>query len=490
MFTRVPNIVTGRSMIFTDVDEITEENILDVLLDAFSVHQKNSAQELYLFGYAAGEQPILEREKEIRPEINEKIVVNVANRIKNFKVGYEFSNPISYVQTIQNDGTDPKKDDERINALNDLMKQLNKASLDVELADSFKTCGLGYRLLLPDDEGLCKMAVLSPLCAFVVHKNDAFRQPVLGVSYSMADDGTLHIGAWSKRNYFEVIQSSMSVRGMIVKVYPWVYGEIPVIEYTNQRNILGKSFSCFEPVISILDAINTVNSDRANDIAQFVQSLLWFHNCDIDSEQKQALVDGNGLIVTKSTGDGREAKITYLAQTLDQSSTQSYIDYLKQEALEIVGVPIFGISTGGSTGTATSMSNGYSEADTRAQSAELEFERSEMRMLKLLLNIAKRAGHIIGDLKLSDIDIKFTRNKTYNLTDKVNSWATLLKNGADPLRATEIASFTTDTQAFTQDSMEMIKKIQESYASGDLSNDRIMPDQSDQKVNSPFVGTD
>lgn len=213
------------------------------------------------------------------------------------------------------------------------------------------------------------------------------------------------------------------------------------------------------------------------------------------------LLKGNGLIITKSSGEGRDAKITYLTQTLNQSEIQSYVDYLKQETQEISGVPMFGISTGGSTGTATSMSNGYSEADSRAQTSEQEFEQSERRAIKVMLAIARhdkdRDDADIGSLRVSDVGIKFTRNKTYNLTDKVNAWATLLKNGADPLRATEIASFTTDTQQFAVDSMEMIKEIQKSYAKGtdtasggstEPDAGKIMQDNSDQNKNSPLSG--
>ena len=79
----------------------------------------------------------------------------------------------------------------------------------------------------------------------------------------------------------------------------------------------------------------------------------------------------------------------------------------------------------------------------------------------------------------------------------MNAWATLLKNGADPLRATEIASFTTDTQQFAVDSMEMIKEIQKSYAKGtdtasggstEPDDGKIMQDNSDQNKNSPLSG--
>lgn len=511
-------LIKGRHMLFTDVDQITDSNIIQVLNKAFCEHEWNVLEEMYLFDYVAGDQPILQRKKEIREEINERMVINIANRIKNFKVGYEFSNPITYVQAGEVQALKGKlhkilsklfkkdesiKDDYRITALNEMLREQSKSSKDMLLADSFKTCGLGYRLIMPNENenefSLFRIATLNPMRAFVVYKNDAFREPMLGVSYSVMDNGTYKIGAWSKKNYFELtrpvgINASCASE---IKKKPWVFGEIPVIEYANERNILGNSFSCFESVISILDELNTVNSDRANDIAQFVQALLWFHNCDLDDGQKQQLIDGNGLIITKSTGDGREAKITYLTQTLNQSEIQAYVDYLKQEAQEIAGVPMFGISTGGSTGTATSMSNGYSEADSRAQTSEQEFEQSERRALKVMLAIARHKKDQddadIGSLRVSDIGIKFTRNKTYNLTDKVNAWATMLKNGADPLRATEIASFTTDTQQFAMDSMEMIKKIQESYVkegpSAATENkpdaDKIMQDSSDQKQNSP-----
>lgn len=509
-------------MLFTDVDEITPQNILPVLNKAFCEHEWNVLEEIYLFDYISGDQPILSRKKEIREDINERVVINIASRIKAFKIGYEFSNPITYVQAGEIQALKGKlhkilskifkkdesiKDDYRITALNEMLREQSKSSKDMLLADSFKTCGLGYRLIMPNDNenelSLFKITTLNPMRAFVIYKNDAFREPMLGVSYAITDNGTYKIGAWSKKNYFEITRpigmTADCNAGFTVK--PWTYGEIPVIEYSNERDILGNSFGCFEKIIPVLDEINTVNSDRANDIAQFVQALLWFHNCDLDDNQKEKLVDGNGLIVTKSSGNGQDAKITYLTQTLNQSEIQSYVDYLKQETQEISGVPMFGISTGGSTGTATSMSNGYAEADSRAQTSEQEFEQSERRAIKVMLAIARhdkdRDDADIGSLRVSDVGIKFTRNKTYNLTDKVNAWATMLKNGADPLRATEIASFTTDAQQFTVDSMEMIKKIQNSYAasgssepvnSGKPDDEKIMQDNSDQSKNSPFSG--
>ena len=54
-----------------------------------------------------------------------------------------------------------------------------------------------------------------------------------------------------------------------------------------------------KPVIPLLDALNIATSDRLNGIAQFVQALMWFNNCQIDSNQYSEL-KAEGAILTKS----------------------------------------------------------------------------------------------------------------------------------------------------------------------------------------------
>ena len=79
---------TGRTKILLNVAEINESNILENLKKALDVHKKNVTEETYLYNYYKGKQPILNREKKIRPSINNKIVVNKANEIVSFKTGY------------------------------------------------------------------------------------------------------------------------------------------------------------------------------------------------------------------------------------------------------------------------------------------------------------------------------------------------------------------------------------------------------------------
>ena len=92
-----------------------------------------------------------------------------------------------------------------------------------------------------------------------------------------------------------------------------------IVEHRNNDDYMGS----FEPVIGLLDALNVLTSDRLNDISQFVQSLLWLNNCEIDDKQYQELLK-LGLIQTKSTGTGQNADIKYLAQPLNQSGNTAF----------------------------------------------------------------------------------------------------------------------------------------------------------------------
>lgn len=53
----------GRKKIFTDVTEITRDNVLEVLRNALITHWSNKADMEYLYAYYKGRQPILNRKR-------------------------------------------------------------------------------------------------------------------------------------------------------------------------------------------------------------------------------------------------------------------------------------------------------------------------------------------------------------------------------------------------------------------------------------------
>lgn len=477
----------GRHQIFTDINRITKDNLLMVLNDAFSVHERNVAEIDYLMRYERGEQP-LNREKEIRPEINVQAQENHAAEITSFKIGYEFGSPVTFVQRAKVDAKaqnrEPpdigeKKDDIRISLLNEMMFEENKPAKDVQLARNFKICGVGYRMFRAkrniDGVSVFDMAIPNPMTTFVVYANDAYREPVLGVTYSVTADGRKLIGAYTKESYFSLEIPALGSAGAI-REEPNLIGEIPIIEYVNDYDRMG----CFERVIPIMDAINITNSDRVNDIAQYVQNILWMHNCQLDKEQRKVIQDG-GVIITKSNGDGKEAKIAYVSAPLNQQETQTLVDYQYEQVLQISGTPGREKTSGGNTGSAILLSNGWQLAETQAKAMELVFSEAEKRSLRVVLAIIRMCEDkdlpdvSMRDLRVSDILVKFSRNKTYDLVSRVNALVTLVDRGFDLEKSVELVDISDDPLQFAIDSRVMVDKIRLSKENKSSSQDNNAP---------------
>lgn len=165
----------GREVIFCDEPEITRNNLLDVLTQALTVHQKNSNDIDYLYKYYRGKQPILQRTKQIRPEICNKIVENHAYEIVEFKKGYIFGEPVQYVRRGES------IEEDHISLLNEYMFIADKAQKDKELAEWFLIGGTAYRMVLPssemDPDIPFEIDTLDPRYAFVVYYNGFGKKP-------------------------------------------------------------------------------------------------------------------------------------------------------------------------------------------------------------------------------------------------------------------------------------------------------------------------
>ena len=408
----------GRKKIFTDVTEITRDNVLEVLRKALITHWSNKADMEYLYAYYKGRQPVLNRQKEVRPEIKNTVVENRANEIVSFKVGYLMGEPIQYVSR-----SDSKSVADKITTLNGYCLSEDKAAKDKELADWFHICGTAYRMVLPDsvferesDEAPFEIYTLDPRFAFVVYANSIGEPPVMGVKYIQRSDGAVIYSIYTKDRYFEVENQSMIVREEAQSL------GIPIIEYPANNARLG----AFEIVLPLLDAINTVDSNRLDGVEQFVQALMLFHNVDIFGDDFAKLRD-EGAIKFKDIDPQYKAEIKYLTSELNQSQTQTLVDHLYNTVLTICGMPNRNGGTSTSdTGSAVIMRDGWSAAEARAKDSELMFKLSEKEFLKLVLHICSDLSDL--ELKLSNVEVRFTRRNYENISQKATVLTTMLSN--------------------------------------------------------------
>ena len=430
----------GRRVITTDVTEITAENIVEVLEEAMKLHEKNRSEIDYLWKYYKGEQPILQRSKTVRPEICNKIVENRANEIVSFKVGYLCGEPIQYVgrnceESVTNN----------IGALNEYMFLVDKPALDQEVVEWGMICGTAYRMVLDNstydaesDEAPFEMYTLDPRDTFVVYSNDVKRRRMLGVKYNTDEFGQKTYSAYTDGMYFTIKD------GKVTENKAHGLGVVPIIEYQANNARLG----AFEIVLPLLDAINNIESNRMDGIEQFVQAFVKFINCDITKEDFEALKD-LGAIKVKSP-DGQQADVDIVTNELNQQQTQTLKDDAYQAVLTICGMPNRnGGSSTSDTGSAVLLRDGWSLAESRAKDSELMFKRSEKEVLRLVLKLCNGLADL--DLKLKDIDMKFTRRNYDNIQSKSQVLVSMLQQPkVHPLLAfTHCGLFSDPESAYT-----------------------------------------
>ena len=274
----------GRDVITHDEVEITSENILDILADVMKTHEKNRRDIEYLWDYYRGKQPILNRQKKVRPEICNRIVENRANEIVSFKVGYLCGEPIQYIGRSGEEMVSAA-----ISELNEMMFSVSKAAQDKKVVEWQSICGTAYRLVLPmkhrtEDDAPFEMFTLDPRDTFVVYSNGIGNKPMMAVKYCVTSDNEYVYSVYTANRFWKIIDKK------IEEEMQHPLGIIPIIEYPANTARLG----AFEIVIPLLDAINTVASNRMDGIEQFIQAFIKFVNCDITTEDFEKLKGKQG----------------------------------------------------------------------------------------------------------------------------------------------------------------------------------------------------
>jgi SPP1 family phage portal protein len=282
------------------------------------------------------------------------------------------------------------------------------------------------------------MYTLDPRDSFVVYSNDVKRKRMLGVKYNTDEFGQKTYSAYTAGWYFTVKD------GKVTEQKAHALGVVPIIEYPANNARLG----AFEIVLPLLDAINNIESNRMDGIEQFIQAFVKFINCDITKEDFESLKD-LGAIKVKSV-DGQQADVDIVTNELNQQQTQTLKDDAYQAVLTICGMPNRnGGSSTSDTGSAVLLRDGWSLAESRAKDSELMFKRSEKETLRLVLKLCGGLADL--NLKLKDIDMKFTRRNYDNIQSKSQVLVSMLQQPkVHPLLAfTHCGLFSDPESAYT-----------------------------------------
>lgn len=462
--------LVGRLPIYTSVkgafDPAHTGEIISEINEANEIHTLNLIAMDYLYWYRRGVAPIYGRKKTVRDEINNKICVNHAEEIVDFKNGYFMTQPCYYVSRRESEEITDKVD-----KLNEYLFRSGKQTADNKIVDWFHTVGKADLFIRSNDdkEAPFKAYSLDPRSVFVARSLEP-GNPVVYAVHTVTDGDKILLDVWDKNNVYHLsgtwrgklttpFPDYVATATEIIGVEPNPLKRVPIIEYYYNSVSMG----AFEAVIPLLDAINELQSDRLDGVDQFIQSLLVFYNCELGTDEDgntvtPEMIRAMGAVFLKSIGENK-ADLKEISSQLDQTQTQVFIDNLYDQVLSICGMPM--TDRGGSryhaTGMVALVDNGWYQADTVARNTEDLFIESNREFDEIITDILREKGLL--DIKTTDFDLQFVRNETANIQSKAQAFQTLLAAGLHPELAAKKSGVSNDPVADIKMSDKYMKMI-------------------------------
>lgn len=359
-------------------------------------HLKELPHYTRLLDYYNGSHDITNRKKR-SVLANNKLVCNHPKYITDTATGYFAGNPIKY------------SSEQDISELTSILRQADAETQDADLALRSSIYGKAYEFLYINGEGVPRFASISPQNAFVIYDDTVEQKELAGVYYYPLTDSVTE-----QRNGYAVyislpdvlkkftVNTSLAVVGDISETTN-VFGDVQITENYNNTFCNGD----FEPVLSLIDAYNILQSDRVNDKEQFVEAILLIKGQtfgdtnDEKSETYKALKE-NGLLELDV-----EASAEWLTRQFDENSVEILRTSLEQDIHKFSNVPCMSDKDFAGNASGVAMRYKLLGFEQLTKIKERYFRETIRKRLRLLCVYCEKTGK--GSIDPDTVNIKFSR---------------------------------------------------------------------------------
>lgn len=367
-----------------------------ILNNVIEYNEKCKKRFKHLELYYLGQHDIFSRSKEDRLK-NNKVMINHAKYITDTNVGYLLGNPVDYQVSKGYD----------IEPLLDMYKKQTINDLDSEIAKDVSIFGMQYEYVYANQEAEPRSCEVDNKNTIIVYDDTVEHNKLFGLIYREVKKG-------DKLDYYEIIYVDKKVKRtyksyskslkQVGQEEAHSFGDVPIICYKNNPELLGD----FEPVISLIDAYNLLQSDRVNDKEQLVDAILCLYGMDFDQEQANMLSESRMLANIPSDG-----RVEYLVKTLQENDVDVLRQNLEADIHKISMVP--NMSDNNFVGNSSGVAIRYKllAFEQNIKNKERYMEKGLMERFKLYNNFLTTRSKM-RKVPVEEVDAVFKRNLPSN----------------------------------------------------------------------------
>lgn len=346
-----------------------------------------------------GNHAILSMEEKPLNKPDNRIVMNFAKYIVDTLNGYFLTIPIKINH----------ESDDYMEKLQDILDFNNIDDEQYELSKDMSIFGVGYEMLYLDEEARENILHLSPKETFVIRDNSIRKRIRYGVHYYRDEENNLK-GTYSddqKIYYFEEGKDGL----YIADDDEHYFGDCPISEWRENEECQ----SAFESVYTMINQVNKVVSEKANDVDYFADAYLKVIGVELEEEVLSKLRDSRiwNLYKTSNEVDGTTPDVDFLSKPDADQTQENLLNRLEEKIYQLSMVPNLSDENFG-TSSGIALSYKLQGLDNICKTKERKFTAGLIRRYKMLCNLPN--WHDKEAYK--GITYQFTRNAPKNVLEE------------------------------------------------------------------------
>lgn len=292
------------------------------------------------------------------------------------------------------------------NDTNSLQDKLNEISKQTDIY------GRSFAFVYQDEDSQTRVAYAAPTAAFMIYDDTVAREPYAFVRYWKDTES----GVWEGAVYYADKTINFVGENYVDADEPNPYGIVPAIEFYGNEERQG----VFDNTKTLIDALNKVLSQKANQVEYFDNAYLKVLGVDLDADgdgKPDADLIGNQMIYSPDS-DATNATVDFISKPDGDGMQEHIIDRLVSMIYQVSMVA--NLNDEAFAGNSSGVALQYKLLPMRNMAANKE--RKFRRALRMLYQIVFSVDTVIHDKEAwQNLNFTFKRNLPDDLTEAVSN---------------------------------------------------------------------